>query len=114
MLQLAAILKAKTAQLEKEAWGHLVASLTESKTSDLWDLQEGIFGEISKTEGQRSPPPKRSHSEDEPPTRGSSPSLPTSISNITQPVSPKITVIFPMNESSLHDSGIKPEYLPVC
>ena len=53
------------------------------------------------------------HSEDEPSTSGSGPSVLTSTPNIPQPVPNKPTVIFPMNESSLHDSGIKPEYLHV-
>ena len=68
---------------------------------------------MSETEEGGSPPPKRSHSEDEPSTSGSGPSILTSTSSISQPVPTKTTVIFLMNENSLHDSGIKPEYLPV-
>ena len=113
MLPFTAILKAKAALLEKEAWGHLAASLAGSKTSGLWDLLEDLFGEISEAEEEGSPPPRRSCSEDQPSTSGLGPSLLTSTSTIPQPATSKTTVIFPMNKSSLHDSVIKPEYPPV-
>ena len=114
MLQLAAILKAKAALFEKEACGCLAASLAGSKISGLWNLLEDLFGEMSKAEEEKSPPSKRSHSNDEPSTSRSGSPVLASISNIPQPVFTKSTVIFPMNKSSLHYSGIKPEYLPVC
>ena len=113
MLQLAATLKAKAALLKKEAWGQLAASLMGYKTSGLWDLLEDLFGKRSKAEAEKSPPSKKSYSEDETSTGGSCQSAFTSTSNIPHPVPTKTTVIFQMNKSSLHESGIKPEYLPV-
>ena len=107
MLQLAATLKAKA------AWGHLAASLAGCKTSDLWHLLENLFNKMSEVGEERSPPPKRSHSEDQSSTSGLGLSVFTSTSNVQQPVSIKSTVIFLINKGSLHDSGIKPEYLPV-
>ena len=70
------------------------------------------FCDLSKTKIGSSPPSKRSCLADDLSTSGSSSTVPISIPNITQPVSPKISVIFSMDENSLHDSGIKPEYLP--
>ena len=64
--------------------------------------------------GRGESPSKRSWSEDEPSTNGLDPSVLTSASTIPQPATTKTTVIYPMNKSSLHDSGLKPEYLPVC
>ena len=113
MLQLTATLKAKTAPLERQAWGHLTAAMVESKTSGLWDLLEDPFCKMSEAEEEKSLPSKRSQSEDEPSKCGSGPSVLSSATTIQQPAPTKPTVIFPMNESSLHDSGIKSEYLPV-
>ena len=80
MLQLAATLKAKADLLEKEACGHLAASLAGSKTSDLWDVLEDLFTKMSEVGEEGSPPPKRSHSEDEPSARGLGSSVFTSTS----------------------------------
>ena len=56
---------------------------------------------------------KRSQSEDKSSISGLGPSILTSTSTIPQPAPTKTTVIFPMNESSLHNSGIKPDNLPM-
>ena len=113
MLQLTTTLKAKAALLGKEAWGHLAASLVGSKTSALWDLLEDLFGKMSEAEEEESPPSKRNQSKDKPSTSCLAPSVLTSASTIPQPAPTKTTVIFPMKKSSLHSSGLKPEYLPV-
>ena len=109
-----ATLKAKAALLEKEAWGQLAASLAGSKTSGLWDLLQGVFGDLPKTKIERSPPSKRSHSAYDLSTSDSGSTVPISTPDITQPISPKISVVSSMDENSLHDSGIKPEYPLTC
>ena len=76
-------------------------------------LLDDLFGEMSEAEKEGSPLSKRSQSEDEPSTSGSGPSVLNSTSTIPQPAPTKTTVIFLMNESSLPNSGIKPEYFPV-
>ena len=113
MLQLSGTLKAKATLLEKEAWGHLSASLVGCKTSGLWDLLEDLFHKMSEGGEEESPPSKRSHSEDKPSTSGLGQSVLTAASSILQPAPTKTIVIFLMNESSLHDSDLKPEYFPV-
>ena len=66
MLQLSSMFKCKALLLEKEAWGHLSASLAGTKTSGVWDILEGLFMECSDSEEEESPPPKMFCQEDEP------------------------------------------------
>ena len=91
-----------------QAWGCFVASLAGSKTSSLWDILEDLFDEIPEVEEEEGPPSKKIHLEDEPST-SSDPSDP----KLSTTPSPKIEIIFPINEGSLHDSGISQEYLPI-
>ena len=109
MLKLSAMLKSKASPLEKEAWGHFVVSLAGTKTSSLWDILGDLFNECPETEEEGSPPSKKIHLEDEP---SSSPVL-SAPKTHTLPLS-KIDVAFPINEGSLHDSGISQEFLPIC
>ena len=109
MLQLSATFKAKAAQLEKEAWGHFAASLASSRTPGLWEFLGNLFGEVSKAEEEEGPPSKKSKPEDKSSTSASGSSAPT----LTDTPSTKAKVIFPINEGSIHDSGIAQEYLPV-
>ena len=113
MLQLIAILTAKVALLVKEGWDHLAAYLVTSKTSGLWNLPEKLLGMTSDSGEEKILPSMRSHSKDKPSTSALGPSVFAPTSTTPQPTPTKITVIFPMNESSLHDSGIKHEYLPM-
>ena len=69
MLQLSATLKAKTALLEKEVWGHFATFLAGSRTSGLWEFLEDLFGEVSKAEEEEGPLSKKSQPEDETSTR---------------------------------------------
>ena len=71
MLQLSATLKTKAALLEKGAWGHFAASLAGSRTSSLWELLEGLSGEVSDAKEEEGPPSKKSQPEGEPSTSGS-------------------------------------------
>ena len=106
MLQLSAMLRSKALLLEKEAWGPLTACLAGTKTSGLWDILEDLFEECSGSEEEESAPSKKTHLEDEPSTSsGPSTSTPSSV--------PSINTIIPMNEGSLHDSGISLEFLPI-
>ena len=108
MLQLSATLKMKADLLEKEAWGCFAASMAGSKTSNLWDILEDLFGENPEVEEEEDPPSKKVWLEDEPFT--SSDPLDTKFP--TTP-SPKVEIIFPLNEGFLHDPGISQEYLPI-
>ena len=78
------------------------------------NLLEGCFCDLPETKIESSPSSKRSHPADDPSTSGSGSTVPISTPNITPPISPKISVILSLDENSLHDSGIKPEYLPTC
>ena len=59
MLQLSAMLKSKALLLEKEAWGHLTASLAGTKSFGLWDILEDLFAECSESEKEESPPSEK-------------------------------------------------------
>ena len=108
ILQLSAIIKAKTAQLEKEAWGNFAASLPGSRTYHLWEFLEDLFGEVSAVEEEEGPPSKKSQPEDEPSTSAFGSSAPTLTDTLLASLK-----FFPMNDGSLLDSGITQEYLPV-
>ena len=66
MLQLSATLKAKAAQLEKEAFHHchFAASQAGSRTFGLSEFLEDLFDEVSKVEEEDGPPSKKSQPED--------------------------------------------------
>ena len=105
MMQHSATLKSKSALLEKEAWGCFMASLVGTKTSSLWDV---LFDEIPEFEEEEGPPSKKIYLEDEPSTN----SDPLDPKPSATPL-PKIEIIFPINEGSLHESGISQGYLPI-
>ena len=109
MLQLSATLNAKAAQLEKDVWDHFPASLAGSMTSGLCEFLEDLFVEVSKAEEEEGPPSKKIQPEDKSFTSASG----SSVHTLTDTLSTKAKVIFPLNEGSLHDSGITQEYLPV-
>ena len=102
------MLKSKASLLEKEAWGYFTASLAGTKTSGLWDILEDLFDECPETEEEEGPPSKKIHLEDEPFTS----SDPLNSKPPTTPSS-EIEIIFPIKESSIHDSGISQEFLPI-
>ena len=108
-LQLSVMLKSKASLLEREAWGYFTASLAGTKTYGLWDILEYLFDESPETEEEEGPPCRKIHLEDEPstssdPSDSKPPTIPSS----------KIEIAFPINEGSLHDSGISQEFLPIC
>ena len=71
-------------------------------------ILEDSFDECSEAEEEEDPPSKKIHLEDGPSTSSDplDPKLPTA------PLS-KIKIAFPINEDSLHDSGINQEFLPI-
>ena len=91
--------------LEKEAWGCFAAFLAGSKTSSLWDILEDLFDEHLEVEEKEGSPSKKIHLEDEPSTS----SDPLDHKLTTAPSS-KMKIAFPINEGSLHDSGISQEF----
>ena len=105
MLQLLAMLKSKAVPLEKGAWGCFVAYLAGTKTSGLWDTLKDLFAECSESKEEEGPPSKMICQENEPST--SSDPLKS-----TPPTAPSSKIAIPINEGSLHDSGISQEFLP--
>ena len=77
-------------------------------------IRKASLGEMSKTE-EEGPPSKKSWPEDKPPISNSDPSAPsdTSAPDIPQPTLSDTKVFFPINEGSLHHSGISHKYLPI-
>ena len=78
------------------------------KTSGLWDILENLFEEITEVKEEEGVPSKKIQLEDEPST-SSDPMDP----HLSTTPSPKIEITFPVNEVSLHNSGISQEYLPI-
>ena len=108
MAYLSATLKMKASSLGKEAWGYFEAFLAGSKTGRLWDILEDLFDELAGFEEEEGPPSKEIPMEDEPSTS----SDPLDPKLLTTPSS-KIKITFPINEGSLHESGINQEFLPI-
>ena len=86
-----------------------MASLVGTKTSSLWDILEGLFAETPEVEEEEEgPPSNKVWLEDEPSTSSDHLEL-----KLPTTPSPKIEITFPINEGSLHDSGISQEYVPI-
>ena len=101
------MLKNKGSHLEKETLGCFAASLAGTKTSDLWDILEDLFMKHFESGKEEGPPSKKICQEEEPPTSFNP-------SKSTPPTAPSSEIAIPINEGSLHDSGISQEFLPIC
>ena len=105
MLQLSATLKMKASSLEKEAWGCL-SLFKQVQKPPVFGIF--LFNELPEFEEEEGPPSKKIYLVDEPSTGSDpfDPKLPTTPSS-------RIEIAFPINEGSLHDSGISQEFLPI-
>ena len=80
-----------------------------SRLKNLWsrEILEDLFDKLTECEEEEGPPCKKIHLEDKPSTSSHplDPTLPTTPSS-------KIEIAFPINEGSLHDSGISQDFYP--